>query len=67
MSGKKSYRLTITPYVNYVTGIVNPSRPTIEEQIIANYNIYSYNYWQGVLKRQYEYRLLQNLRTKKSS
>ena len=55
MIAKKSYRPTLMSYINYETGYVKPSRPSIEEQIAADYNLFSYNYWLGAKKRQREY------------
>lgn len=55
MIAKKSYRPTLMSYINYETGYVKPSRPSIEELIAADYNLFSYNYWLGAKKRQREY------------
>jgi len=43
---------TVLPYVDVRTGLVTHDNPTVEEKILANYSIYSYNYWLGVKKRQ---------------
>ena len=63
MSSKKNYRLIEQQYVNYDTGYIRPSRASVEEQIISDYKFYSYNYWQGVYKRQKAYRELEKLNT----
>jgi hypothetical protein len=62
MSSKKNYRPIEQHYVNYYTGLIRPSRATIEEQIVSDYKFYSHNYWQGVFKRQKIYREKQLLK-----
>ena len=51
----------ILPYINSLTGLYIMERPSIHEQIVTNYKIYSENYWRGVRVRQLEYRRQQKL------
>ena len=51
----------ILPYVNSLTGLYIMERPSIHEQIVTNYKIYSENYWKGVRVRQLEYLRQQKL------
>jgi hypothetical protein len=47
----------ILPTINSVTGHYVPERPTIEEELLYRYSVYSREYWRGVKQRQVEYRL----------
>jgi hypothetical protein len=47
----------ILPKINSLTGRFVPERPTIHEELLYRYSVYSAEYWRGVKERQYEYRL----------
>lgn len=49
------------PYINPLTGFYVSESPSIHEQIVTNYKIYSENYWRGVRTRQLEYCTKQKL------
>ena len=47
----------ILPKINSLTGKYVPESPSIHEEILYRYSVYSAEYWRGVKERQYEYRL----------
>lgn len=47
----------ILPKYNLLTGRYIPERPTIHEELLYRYSVYSAEYWRGVKGRQLEYRL----------
>lgn len=47
----------VLPKVNSLTGNIIPERPTIHEEILYRYAVYSAEYWRGVKERQQKYRL----------
>ena len=46
----------VLPAYNKLTGIYVPDRPSIHEEMNYRYSLYSKKYWEGVKKRQQEYR-----------
>ena len=48
----------ILPKFNTLTGKYVPERPSIHEELLYRYSLYSEQYWHGVRERQYLYRLL---------
>jgi len=47
----------VLPKVNSLTGNVIPERPSIHEEILYRYAVYSAEYWRKVKERQILYRL----------
>ena len=58
---QKATRLSLGPMVlpkiNSLTGHYVPERPSIHEEMLYRYSVYSAEYWRGVRERQHQYRL----------
>lgn len=46
----------ILPKVNLLTGKYVPERPSIHEELVYRYSVYSAEYWRGVKERHRQYR-----------
>jgi len=46
----------VLPKINALTGHYVPERPSIHEELLYRYSVYSIEYWRGVRERQQEYR-----------
>lgn len=46
----------VLPKINSLTGHYIPERPSIHEELLYRYSIYSAEYWRGVRERQQQYR-----------
>lgn len=51
----------ILPKVNPLTGKYVPERPSIHEELLYRYSIYSAEYWRNVKERHRQYRLANQL------
>jgi hypothetical protein len=48
----------VLPKINSLTGHYAPQRPSIHEELLFRYSVYSAEYWRGVKERQRKYRIL---------
>jgi len=51
----------ILPEINSLTGHYVPERPSIHEEMLYRYSVYSAEYWRGVRERQQKYRTANQL------
>ncbi len=51
----------ILPKINSLTGHYVPERPSIHEEMLYRYSVYSAEYWRGVRERQQQYRTANQL------
>jgi hypothetical protein len=51
----------VLPKINSLTGHYIPERPSIHEQLLYRYSVYSAEYWRGVKERQQQYRAANQL------
>jgi len=51
----------VLPTINSLTSDYVPRRPSIHEELLYRYSVYSAEYWRGVKERQHKYRLANQL------
>ena len=51
----------VLPKVNSLTGKYIPERPSIHDELLYRYTVYSNEYWRGVKERHRQYRLANQL------